>query len=115
LLGHLSEVVTASGVGATIRADDVPVLDGVRELVAAGVYPGGSQRNLAAVRPLLARNDADETTLKVLADAQTSGGLLISVAADRADALVTALAREGTLRTAVIGEITEGQPRIRIE
>lgn len=114
LLGHLSEVLSASGVGATIRALDVPVLSGVRELVDAGVYAGGSKRNLAAVRPMLDMGEVDETTLKVLADAQTSGGLLISVAPERADALVAALAREGALSTAVIGQITAGGPLIRL-
>ncbi|MEX1125954.1 MAG: selenide, water dikinase SelD [Acidimicrobiia bacterium] len=115
LLGHLGEVLTASGVGATIRSTEVPVLSGVSELVEAGVYPGGSKRNLAAVAPMLDTDNVDETMLKVLADAQTSGGLLISVAPDQADGLVVALTREGALSTSVIGEITEGQPRIRLE
>ena len=114
LLGHLSEVLAASGVGATIHAAQVPVLSGVRDLVDGGIYPGGSTRNLAAVRPLLDAGEVDETTLRVLADAQTSGGLLISVASDRAGALVSALAREGTPSTAVIGEITMGESRIRL-
>jgi selenide,water dikinase len=115
LLGHLSEVLAASGVGATIQVVDVPVLPGVRDLVDAGIYPGGSKRNLAAVRPVLEAGDVDEITVRVLADAQTSGGLLISVASDRCDSLLAALAVEGTLSTAVIGEIREGAPGIRLQ
>ncbi len=114
LLGHLSEVLSASGVSAAIRMADVPVLSGVFEVVEAGVYSSGSKRNLAAVRVLIDTDDVDETTLRVLADAQTSGGLLISVAPDKADALMAALAREGSLSTANIGEITAGEPRIRL-
>jgi selenide,water dikinase len=115
LLGHLSEVLMASGVGATIEVDNVPVLPGVRDLVDAGVYPGGSKRNLVAVRPVLEAGDVDEITVRVLADAQTSGGLLISVAPDRADTLLAALAREGARSTAVIGAIGEGLPRICLQ
>jgi selenide,water dikinase len=114
LLGHLSEVLVASNVGAIIHAGEVPVLPGVRSLVEAGVYPGGSRRNLTAVRPILDVGDVDETSVMILADAQTSGGLLIAVAPDRAEELAAALAGEGALSWAVIGEVTSGQPRIRL-
>jgi selenide,water dikinase len=115
LLGHLSEVLMASGVGAAIDVGKVPVLPGVRDLVDNGVYPGGSKRNLAAVRPVLEAGDVDEITVRVLADAQTSGGLLISAGPDRADSLLAALAREGTRSAAVIGGITSDESRIRLE
>jgi selenide,water dikinase len=115
LLGHLSEVLVASGVGAAIDVGNVPILPGVRDLVDAGVYPGGSRRNLTAVRPVLDVGDVDEITVRVLADAQTSGGLLISVPPDRADSLLKALAREGTRSAAVIGEIRDGPPGIRLQ
>jgi selenide,water dikinase len=115
LLGHLSEVLVASGVGAAIHVGNVPILTGVRDLVDAGVYPGGSRRNLTAVRPVLDVGDVDEITVRVLADAQTSGGLLISVPPDRADSLLKALAREGTRSAAVIGEIRDGPPGIRLQ
>jgi selenide,water dikinase len=115
LLGHLSEVLVASGVGAAIDVGNVPILPGVRDLVDAGVYPGGSRRNLTAVRPVLDVGDVGEITVRVLADAQTSGGLLISVPPDRADSLLKALAREGTRSAAVIGEIRDGPPGIRLQ
>jgi len=76
LLGHLLKLCRASGVGAEIDADAVPYLEGARESLAAGYVPGGSRRNLDWVRPHLdGRVDDDE--LLLLADAQTSGGLLV--------------------------------------
>ena len=77
LLGHLFKMVRASGVSAVVDAAAVPYLAGVRESLAAGFVPGGSRRNLDWVRGHL---DAavDETELLLLADAQTSGGLLVA-------------------------------------
>ena len=69
------------GIGARIEAGAVPVIDGAWELLDAGAYPGGSVRNLDAVRPRL--RGGDERTRRMLADAQTSGGLLIAVPPDR--------------------------------
>ena len=76
LLGHLYKMLRASGVGAVVDADAVPVIEGVRESMAAGYLPGGSCRNLDWVRPHV-DSDRDEDTLVLLADAQTSGGLLV--------------------------------------
>jgi selenide, water dikinase len=114
LLGHLREMAIASEVGAVIDVKAVPVLDGVRQLVEGDVYAGGSERNLASVRPFFTNQDVDETTVRILADAQTSGGLLISVPSDRSDELVHALVAAGTLAAAVIGEIMAGQPHITL-
>ena len=76
LLGHLFKLLRASGVSAEVDASAVPYLDGAREALAEGFVPGGSRRNLDWVRPHLdARVDEDELIL--LADAQTSGGLLV--------------------------------------
>ncbi|HYN28313.1 MAG TPA: selenide, water dikinase SelD [Dermatophilaceae bacterium] len=76
LLGHLLSVLRASGVGAAIDAAAVPYLDGAREALAAGYVSGGTRRNLDWVRPHLdTALDGDE--LLLLADAQTSGGLLV--------------------------------------
>jgi len=76
LLGHLLKLCRASGVGAEIEAGAVPYLDGARESLAAGCVPGGSRRNLDWVRPHLDAS-VDEDELVLLADAQTSGGLLV--------------------------------------
>ncbi|WP_460628350.1 selenide, water dikinase SelD [Intrasporangium mesophilum] len=77
LLGHLYKLARASGVAAMVDSAAVPYLEGARESLAAGYVPGGSRRNLDWVRPQL-RSDVDEDELVLLADAQTSGGLLVA-------------------------------------
>ena len=110
LLGHLGEMVAASEVAAVIEHAAVPLIDGVRELAEAGVVPGGTARNLIAVERFTDFGNLDAAGQLILADAQTSGGLLISVAADRTGDLVGALTVEGTRSAAVVGEITEDRP-----
>ncbi len=79
LLGHLYKLARASGVTAVVDAAAVPYLAGARESLAEGVVPGGSRRNLEWVRPdLSAAAGIDESELVLLADAQTSGGLLLA-------------------------------------
>lgn len=95
LLGHLAEMVRSSGVSATIEVALVPVLPDVDALVAAGMIPGGTLRNLASVSPLIDPGPSTEAERIVLADAQTSGGLLIAVDAPLADALGEAMHDEG--------------------
>lgn len=106
LLGHLREIILASGAGARIRAASVPALDGIADLVEEGVYPGGSERNLASVRGMLT-TQAGETQLRILADAQTSGGLLMAVPPGRVGPLMERLAAAAP-QAAVIGEFTDG-------
>ena len=77
LLGHLMKLARASGVTAVVDAAAVPYLAGARESLAAGFLPGGSRRNLDWVRPHLS-SDLPEDELVLLADAQTSGGLLVA-------------------------------------
>jgi selenide,water dikinase len=78
LLGHLWKLCRASGVGAVVHTSAVPVLEGARESLAAGHVPGGSRRNLDWVRPHLdVGPGVTDEDLVLLADAQTSGGLLI--------------------------------------
>jgi selenide,water dikinase len=79
-------MLLASRVGARLELSAVPLLDGVRQLCEQGFYPGGSVRNLDSVRPFV-EGVFDETDLRVLADAQTSGGLLMSVSPDWAERL----------------------------
>ncbi len=76
LLGHLYKMARASGVTAVIDAAAVPYLDGARQALADGYVSGGTRRNLDWVRPHLAASVADDELL-LLADAQTSGGLLV--------------------------------------
>jgi selenide,water dikinase len=78
LLGHLHKLARASGVTARVEAGAVPYLAGAREALADGYVSGGTRRNLDWVRPHLTTDGADEDELLLLADAQTSGGLLIA-------------------------------------
>ncbi len=78
LLGHLHEVASASGVTAVLDAAAVPVLEAARTSLAEGFVPGGSRRNLDWVRPHLDVRGVGEDELVLLADAQTSGGLLVA-------------------------------------
>jgi selenide, water dikinase len=106
LLGHLRNILNASGVGALVRAGAVPVLDGVRELIVAGAVAGGSRRNLEAMDTVTWDPAVSDVDRVVLTDAQTSGGLLFAVPASDVTALTAALQSEGTLAAAVIGTIT---------
>jgi selenide, water dikinase len=76
LLGHLYKLLRASGVGARLDSAAVPVLDGAWESLRAGYVSGGTRRNLEWVRPHV-DGVVDEDLLLMLADAQTSGGLLV--------------------------------------
>jgi selenide,water dikinase len=107
LLGHLYEMVDASGAGARIRAAAVPVLDGARELAGQGAVAGGTARNLEWLAGKVRWADGvDEITRILLADAQTSGGLLIASAPERTGALEGALRSRGVEIIARIGQIT---------
>ena len=85
LLGHLREMITASGVGAQLEMAAIPVLDGVVPLCEQGFYSGGSLRNLEAVAPYV--RGGTDLERRILADAQTSGGLLISLPTEKAAAI----------------------------
>lgn len=108
LLGHLHNVLAASGVGARLWGDRVPWFDRVRDLAAGGAVPGGTERNLAAAARYTRYDSRVSQVERVLLnDAQTSGGLLIAVDPGQADRLLAALRRESTPAAAVIGEITQ--------
>ncbi|SEP37492.1 selenide, water dikinase SelD [Amycolatopsis saalfeldensis] len=78
LLGHLHKLARASGVTARLDAAAVPYLDGAREAVRDGYVSGGTRRNLDWVRPHADLTRVDEDEALLLADAQTSGGLLVA-------------------------------------
>jgi selenide,water dikinase len=104
LLGHLGNILAASQVGARIDFERLPLIDGALALAGRGAIPGGSKRNLEAVR---AEWDPELSPAEraLTADAQTSGGLLLAVPEQRLEGLLTALREERTLAAAVIGEI----------
>jgi selenide,water dikinase len=107
LLGHLHNLVRASGVGARLQAGAVPVFAGVPELAAAGAVPGGTTRNLEAAAEYVRWDPGVSGVLRtVLADAQTSGGLLVAVSPEAAPRLLGELAARATLAV-MIGEVID--------
>ena len=114
LLGHLHKMLISSGVSATVDAGAVPFIRGSVALARAGIAAGGTKRNRAFVDPHVGWGSLDEPERLLLADAQTSGGLLI--ATTDPDGLRQALERRGVLGT-VIGTTSnrEAAGRITIE
>ena len=106
LLGHLREMASGSGVDLALDVDRVPVLEGVRDLASADIVPGGSLENLAHVAPHVTWAEGqDEVGKRILADAQSSGGLLVAVEAAQAEALAARFGARG-VTAARIGEVS---------
>jgi len=115
LLGHLANMVAGSRVGARLRAGDVPLLPGARALAERGVAPGGTSRNLESLGQVQWEPSTTETDRLLLADPQTSGGLLLAVPPARVGRLMAELTRIGTPAAALIGEITSSTGVILVE
>ena len=111
LLGHLHNMLVASGVSAEIDAAAVPLLPKAAALAEQGAIPGGTRRNREALADKV-RFDAavPEAIRTLLFDAQTSGGLLIAVPEGQVARLLTALKKEKTPAAAQIGRIIGGPP-----
>ena len=108
LVGHLSEMAAASGVGARVSAGSLPLLPGARALAASGVMTGGARRNRAFADPLLDVSAGVPPEVEdLLHDPQTSGGLLLAVAPERTDGLRRELAGRGVPHWEV-GRLTDG-------
>jgi selenide,water dikinase len=110
LLGHLHNMLTASGIAAEVQAGSLPLLPMARDLAQRGVVPGGTRRNLAARADVEWAPGLSDTDRLLCADAQTSGGLLLAVPEARAAGLVQALRVEGTLASAIVGRCVAGTP-----
>ncbi len=95
LLGHLHTMLRASGVGAELDLAAIGLLEGARQAALDGFVSGGTRRNLEWVRPHLDAEGVDEIDLLLLADAQTSGGLLLVGEVDLPGAIVIGQVREG--------------------
>ena len=109
LLGHLSEVASLSGVTAVIESQSVPTLPDALKLAEEGTVPGGSRRNQEYIEPITRWNDSLTDAEKILlCDAQTSGGLLISVDPEDGPSLVRGLVAEGHT-AARIGRLEAGE------
>ncbi len=108
LLGHAGSMANASGVRFAIYANAVPFMSHVLELIAAGVVPGGTRHNVETHAGFTGFAASVPEAVRIgLSDAQTSGGLLISVAANDVEKLTAELQRTGTL-AAVVGEVCDG-------
>ena len=113
LLGHLRKMAEASRVDVDLDLSAVAVLPGVRALAEQGLAPGGSRRNLAWAAQRLDPGVADELSVLLLADAQTSGGLLFGASPQRAAAAVATLEAQGH-QAAVIGRAVPGAGATRL-
>jgi selenide,water dikinase len=108
LLGHLKGMVHGTGVGVRIEYGSLPFIDGLHATLEAGICPGGTRRNLDYFGKWAAFDeDVSENQRLTVADAQTSGGLLIACAPERADDMASALAEAGTPVAARIGSFLE--------
>ncbi len=106
-LGHLRRMLLASSVSAELDATAVPLIAGARKLAEAGFVPGGTRRNLETVEPFVAWDGSSDVTKALLADAQTSGGLLAACPPDAVDGVLRAL--DGERACAVVGRGSEGE------
>lgn len=114
LLGHALEMARGSGLTVELTASP-PLLDGVEGLAVDGVRTGASGRNWASYGDGIDLPPGIEDWRRdLLTDPQTSGGLLISVAADQAEGLQALARDEGFARAAVVGRVVEGPPRVRV-
>ena len=111
LLGHLGRMTVESGVRARVSVAEIPLLPQTRELAESGMVPGGSRRNLEGNRSLLAGDDSDDITNLIVADAQTSGGLVFGVDPSRTEEVLAKLAATDH-HSARIGSVEEAGPEM---
>jgi selenide,water dikinase len=115
LLGHLSEMLGAGDVGVHLEADAVPVLEEAWDFVRRDVVPGGTRRNLASVAALVDWSERITTEQQlVLADAQTSGGLLMAVDPAAAESLLEDLRAHGVATATRVGTFTDRLGRLEV-
>ncbi len=116
LLGHLREMAVGSNVDVEISITSVPILKDAKTLAVADVIPGGTHDNLSHVRANVDFEDGiPEVDKLLLADAQTSGGLLISTSPDSCDALIQKMHDGGVDTARVIGKVLgKGTGRISV-
>jgi selenide,water dikinase len=112
LIGHLLEMCNATRIGAEVSVSAVPVLTGAREYLARGIAPAGTARNEEAFRKHV-RSNVSKQELTLLCDAQTSGGLLITAGAEKAELLEQRF-RESGLFYAKIGRMTADAGRVTL-
>jgi selenide,water dikinase len=110
LLGHLGNILTGSRLAAELWMANLPVLEHARQMAEEGLVPGGTARNVEAAAPVTTFDDSVTPAERILlADAQTSGGLLLAVRPERLDELLAALQVEHTLAAALVGKLIAGE------
>jgi selenide,water dikinase len=115
LVGHARNIALASGVTLRLRVGALPIFPGALELARAGVVSGGSNRGKATLADVVTIDPAaDKAVVSIAFDAETSGGLLICVAADRAAALERELAARGVPIHAVGEAVAGNGPLIQL-
>jgi selenide,water dikinase len=113
LLGHLSEMCKASNISAKIDYHALPFFPTVKKLAEQGVVPGGTKRNLKFVKDKVQFGEQlTDIDKLLLADAQTSGGLLISLSAEKAEKYITKFNELSDIKATIIGEIVEKSDHI---
>ena len=106
LLGHLNEICEASKVSAEIKYDDLPLLPGVNKLASDGIIPGGTKRNLSFAESFTQfLEDRTKIEKLITSDAQTSGGLLISLPSDSAKMFIKKFNERSPIKAQKIGNI----------
>ena len=106
LLGHLNEICEASKVSAEIKYDDLPLLPGVNKLASDGIIPGGTKRNLSFAESFTQfLEDRTKIEKLITSDAQTSGGLLISLPPDSAKMFIKKFNERSPIKAQEIGNI----------
>ena len=113
LLGHLGKMVKASGVNAVLHVDQIPFLPEARQYAEDGIVPGGTRRNLAWIEDQVDAGSFGEIELLLLADAQTSGGLVFGVDKDKSADVCAELEELGVV-AALIGETDAGDGKISL-
>ena len=116
LIGHLKAMMQGSGTRAGLWLSAIPVLTGTWELVEDGIAPGGTQRNLeSAGHHVEWHGGISDAAKLLLCDAQTSGGLLMSVSPEKTELLLDRLIDAGVTDAEVIGEVSsDGKGRIQV-
>ena len=113
LLGHLGKMALTSNVDAVLDVANIAFLPGAKQYAEDGVIPGGTRRNLAWVENQIDAGSYDETDLLLLADAQTSGGLIFGVEKTKSGEVCAELNERG-VAAMVVGETHEGKGTIRL-
>jgi selenium donor protein len=113
LLGHLKEMLEPLKLSAELNAPFVPILKGALDLASQGIIPGGTSNNISFTQSIVSfSKEITKAMQTVLADAQTSGGLLISVSPEESSALLNEIRQTGNRYAAEIGRITVGKKEL---